>query len=109
MAIMKPFRALVRHLRDQHAPILPVECVIRHKPESPYLGSCRLSRSRNGKPLKFVIEIHDGASWSYLRLIVLHEWAHALAWSEEAHDSIRDHGPEWALAYSRLYQSSIEP
>ena len=107
---MKQFRALVKHLRSQHPAILPVKCVMRSRSRSESMGTCRLSRSNNGQPLRFVIEVIEAdVPWSYLRLIVLHEWAHALAWSEESHDIVRDHGPEWALAYARLYQSSIEP
>ena len=37
---------------------------------------------------------------------LMHEWAHAIAWTSNAR--VDHHGPEWGLAMSRVYQAVIE-
>ena len=39
--------------------------------------------------------------------ILVHEWAHAIAWREN-HEASNDHDPEWAIAYSRIYQTVVD-
>ena len=36
-------------------------------------------------------------------LQLLHEWAHALSWHEGANIPLNDHGPEWGVAFSRVW------
>ena len=104
---MKQWRAAIRILKEDFPPLLPIKATLRHKPGAPELGYCNVTRDKAGRPLRFVVTVYDGAPWSYLRLVLLHEWAHALAW-QDGHETVEDHGPEWALAYSRLYREIVE-
>ena len=58
------------------------------------LGLCTKMSSRH-----FLIRVTKEASENFAIDILMHEWAHILAWDVE-----QDHGPEWGLAYSRVYQ-----
>lgn len=99
------WRSLVAQLRRDAPPLLPVRVYRRRLTAA--LGTTDLVRVGD-RPDHFSIIVHPGASFSYMRHILLHEWAHALAWTE-GHEDVRDHGPEWALAFSRVYQLTVEP
>lgn len=102
------WKQTVSFLRAEAPPLLPVRCYLRRLARSDdALGWTEL-RECNGKPHHFVIAVHNGAPFSYLRIILVHEWAHCLAW-QEGHTTVEDHGLEWALAFSRLYQLLVEP
>ena len=100
------FRGLVRELRRRAPPLLPVRVYLRDA-DPEYLGTTQLVRV-DGKPSHFIIVLHRMPGWSYLRTFLLHEWAHAVAW-HEGHDTVHDHGPEWGIAYARLYQEFVDP
>lgn len=104
---MDKFRELVAVLRDRLPPVLPVRVYLRDVVEDDAYGLCWLAR-KNSKPSHFVIVIRRFAAWAVIKDTLLHEWAHAIAWSE-AHDTVEDHGPEWGLAMSRVYQEAVEP
>lgn len=102
---MNRFREMVSILRAALPPILPVRVYLRRSVESGAYGACWLVHGSDGRPSHFTIAIRK-SSWAVVRDSLLHEWAHAIAWSE-AHDVIDDHGPEWGLAMSRVYQAAI--
>jgi len=104
---MKQFGALVRYLRANAPPLLPVRAYLRNLRGDDAIGLASLRRDSKGRALSFVVHIHNGASWPYVRMVLLHEWAHCLAW-QDGHDTVDDHGPEWALAFGRLYQITVE-
>jgi len=87
------FRALLRRLREEAPPLLPVQ--VRRLLVADAQAECAL---RNGY---FYIQIDPRLSWESTVDALLHEWAHALAWQEGPY--VEDHGPEWGLAYARCY------
>lgn len=49
---------------------------------------------------KFLIRIKNSLPSTYAIDILLHEWAHVLAW----HSPGEDHGMNWGKAYSKVYR-----
>lgn len=100
------FRTLVRTLRQRFPPLLPVR-VYRRVDLGENLGDTALV-SAGPKPSHFVVRIKAAMPWQTTQDVLLHEWAHTVAWCD-GHQAVQDHGPEWALAYGRLYQGIITP
>jgi len=97
-------RDLVSELRDRLPPLLPVRVYVRAL--SDCLGYTELRYDKRGRPSHFNIVIGKGSrqvQWQ----VLIHEWAHALCWTEG--EDVCHHGPEWGLAVSRVYQEVIEP
>lgn len=70
------------------------------------LGYCYLANSSKPKSKRyFVIVIPRDTDKSVLVELLVHEWAHAMSWYNEAKG---DHGPSWARSYSELYQLIID-
>ena len=44
--------------------------------------------------------------WHQIRQWVVHEYAHALAWTER-HPNLQDHGPLWGVAYALVYTQAM--
>ena len=63
-------------------------------------GDCDLRPATEARPKHYEIRICTSLTESAAVLILLHEWAHALAWHKEG----SDHGPEWGIAYARVYR-----
>lgn len=55
-------------------------------------GTCSLVKG------KFIITIAKNLNPNIARDSLLHEWAHAMAWSEK-----EEHGPMWGVCYARLW------
>ncbi len=98
---MRTYYQVLQLLRKEMPPPLPV-IVRRSKIKEE--GYCMKS---NGK---FHIRINIALSESKIIDVLLHEWAHTLAWTNR-HDRLtiakfreEVHGPEWGLAYSKVYQ-----
>lgn len=108
----KHFSAVLRHLRETLPPAFPV--VVETGRELPTAqGTC----SRVGQ--QFRIRICRSLDDEMATEVLMHEWAHAIAWNH-AHDraskdrSISDlefervaHGPEWGCAYSQVYMAFV--
>lgn len=90
------FKSVVQMLREDLPPAFPVT-VNRCKVSSEIAGDC----AKKGE--RFIIRISSGLEEDAAILILMHEWAHALAWTFER-AGVRDHGPEWGVAYSRVYR-----
>lgn len=103
MARSPSFQGLIRFLRKHHPPVYPVRVYRRCLKKADHLGCCELSH-RGTK--HFNITIHDTDDIVMVHLLI-HEWAHAVAWLE-GHAGVADHGPEWALAMSRIYRDVLE-
>ena len=103
----KTLKAMLHRLREDMPPLLPVRVYVRERiNEEGWLGACSL-KLREGKASHFVIEIRKGGTQTMADTL-MHEWAHAVAW-REGHPTVSDHDPEWALAYSRVYQLLVAP
>lgn len=96
-------KELVSFLREHHPTVYPVRVYFRDLRATDHLGSCELSRGKRGKHFNITIHRMDEAVQKH---ILIHEWSHAVAWLE-GHD-VADHGPEWALAMSRIYRDVLE-
>jgi len=59
------------------------------------------------EPDRFLIRLHERLPDSDAMHILAHEWAHAVAWTDDP--LVEAHGPEWGVAYSRCYQALFEP
>lgn len=94
------FRDTVEELKDKVP--LPYPVSVRRVRLATAAGDCDLDKK--GK-WKFKIRIEKGLDENAAVLTLLHEWAHALAWNP-AYDKglYEDHGPEWGIAYSRIWQ-----
>lgn len=108
----KKIKELVVRLREELPPLLPVRVYIRDYISAPgvttvtsWLGACSL-KLKDDKPSHFVIEIVKGNQQLMIDTL-MHEWAHAISWRHNRL-TVSDHDPEWALAYSRVYQLLIE-
>ena len=66
------------------------------------IGHCYYRRNRKGH-YRFIIRISKVLTESTAILILLHEWAHALAWDFEFGDA-QQHGAEWALMYAKCWR-----
>jgi hypothetical protein len=102
----KQAKALVADLREHFPPLLPVRVYYRDMQSRGFLGSTTIMMTWDGKPKHFLISIDKSISWEFMRHIIMHEWAHALAWATGP--SAFDHGPEWGIAMSRIYQEVVE-
>jgi hypothetical protein len=99
---MKFKEGLVK-LRVMLPPIWPVK-VRRVKMED--WGDCSFVKHSKQGP-HFIIRISNELSDSAQFMVLLHEWAHALSWGSDTHH-IRNHGPEWGISMSRVWQTLLE-
>jgi hypothetical protein len=53
---------------------------------------------------RFIIKISKKLSENYSIDVLIHEFAHALAWEKDADI----HGPNWGRAYSKVYRKFLE-
>ena len=70
------------------------------------LGDCCARYSDDGHLMRFDIRIAKEAPYQLQLHVLMHEYAHALAWTEDdGSGEVDDHGPEFGLAYARVYQA----
>lgn len=101
----KSYRKLLRELREIVPTVAPV--ITKRRPLKDCLGYTTARWNDAGDHLlRFNIVIDSRLSWDATWQVLIHEWAHALAW-REGHETITDHGPEWALAYAQIYGDVI--
>lgn len=100
------FQQIVKRLRRDLPPLLPVRVYVRDQVGEGWLGATDL-KFKGRKPTHFVVEVRRGHP-QVMRDTLMHEWAHAVAW-RHGHETVCDHDPEWALAYARIYQHIVEP
>jgi len=99
------FRSLTRELRVLTPPVWEVRVRRTALPEGTQ-GDCSL-RMRKGEEPHYFIRVSADLGPEAQVYVLLHEWAHALSWGSESH-RIRDHGPEWGIAMSRVWQALLE-
>lgn len=79
-------------------PELPLPVEIRIIPLDDCWGTCELVDG------VFVMEIAGSTHTTLATRILIHEWAHALAWGKDDND----HGDEWGKAYAACYRAALE-
>ena len=77
-----------------------------------------VSESRDGRHLNLTIRdwVRPRAEGGRLRRqlaaevreTLVHEWAHAMAWTPEGHPNTTDHDAAFGIAYSRAYGAVVE-
>jgi len=98
----KCLASILEYLEEELPCSFPVRLrLVRLKAE---YGYCNLKVPEDGDPY-FVIVVCKGMDFLVTTDTLLHEYAHALCW-ETAPDR-EPHGPEWGVAYSRVYQSAV--
>lgn len=112
-SVKKAYRRLLRALREECAPLLPVAVRVTSLPKD-WFGETSLSR--DGTCFRILLRSRvvdsDGVrpvTRQELLDALVHEWAHALSWPgvpEAPH--LERHGPEWGVAYAKCYQATVE-
>lgn len=108
---LRQWKSDIASLRCYFPPILPVRVYrrpMRAADEKHALGHTSLRFDKRGRPSHFVIVVSSTISWDAAWQVLLHEWAHAVAW-REGHETVADHDPEWAIAMGRIWQELVEP
>lgn len=98
-------RDWARLLRHELPTLLPVE--VRRARLRGVEGDCCLMRRQDGTPYRFRIRIDNRLGTHAAFHVLVHEYAHALAWTTES-PRVEDHGPEWGLAMARIWTAICE-
>jgi hypothetical protein len=99
------FQKWVRKLKKKFPLLLPVRVHRRDLSKTPDAGGSQIIYSSNGKPEAFLVVIHK-SSKTLMYHMLIHEWAHVYSW--QLGHNMDDHGIEWALAMSKIYQYLVE-
>jgi hypothetical protein len=102
---VRDFRTMARELRVLTPPVWPVRVRRMELPEDSQ-GDCALLTPK-GKPPYYIIRVSAALSEEAQVHVLLHEWAHALSWGSDSH-RVGNHGPEWGIAMSRIWQAVLE-
>lgn len=97
---MTTWRKWVGLLRSAHPPRLPV---VVERRNIRHLGGTNLTK-RRGREC-FVITISKKLPLFIAWMVLLHEWAHALSWNDDAEV---DHDDAWGAAYAMLWREHHE-
>tara|TARA_R110002020_G_scaffold55059_4_gene153035 strand:- start:15772 stop:16122 length:351 start_codon:yes stop_codon:yes gene_type:complete len=93
------WKDVLSRLRYECGCSLPVD-VVRTKVSSDIYGDCHLVNSK--KRPRFQIRISKAVPQDVAYDILVHEWAHCLAWNV-GNKNVTDHSPEWGVAFARVY------
>lgn len=95
------FQRLARKLRKAAPTQHPVR-IRRESAGKGRLADCALEVS--GRSRRFVIRIRPEARFQEALDSLIHEWAHALAWSV-GHPTLTDHDEVWGVCLSKAYRA----
>lgn len=98
---MELIRKVMRRLRQELPTHIPVVVRRRTGIARDSLGYCTRQEDH------FCIVIDAKLSQVLALNVLVHEYAHALSWTPE-HPSFEDHGPEWGVAYAKVYQVAYQ-
>ncbi len=98
----KALLALIQELREQ--------CPIREK-VAISIGEIKMAAwgwtRWNEKLDRFEIRINYRQSMRDILDIMVHEWAHMMAWDATEGKEYRGHGPLWGVSYARCYRAKL--
>lgn len=125
-AVRRRYRQVLRALRAECPTVLPVRVVLDASPAKPLSGKAWRSMpawaavvyDRKGRPAGFRVVIKTsmyerGAKRarafypSEIADLLIHEWAHCMAWSAD-HQDLGDHGPAYWQSHGVCYRAVIE-
>ena len=94
-----------KELTDRIRSVLPTNFpVVFRRVKISHCGECTLE----GKKKKyFLIKLNKDLEYQAMRETILHEYAHALSWSE-LHPHTNNHDAHFGIEYSRVYQEMVE-
>lgn len=99
----RKLRDVMRVLRREVPTLFPVRVRTRPDCADDQFAGCALVTPKEGTPY-FSIVLHPGLHWGFVRLLLIHEYAHAFAWTEP-HPNVDDHAAEFGVAYARCYRA----
>lgn len=115
LTVDQKFRLILRLLREQFAPDLPVR-VRRHSnallkkksgyKDAPYGWCSKVNSEKTKNKQYYYIEINKGVPWRQQFETILHEWAHALTWGQA--EQGKDHSDIFHRVYGKLYRAFVE-
>jgi len=88
-------------LRKTLKPKYPVYIIRRKLKDG--TGHCILHERTKHRPKRFDIVICKTLQENTAVLLLVHEWAHTLTWSEKP-----IHGPKWGVAYAKCWNMLVE-
>jgi len=96
------FAEVVKFLKKELPPAFPVSARRMYGLPADSAADCELKTLKDGSK-KFIIRITRKISNDMAIFLLLHEWAHTICWAENSKIDLGDHGPEWGVAYSRVW------
>ena len=114
-AFERRYRRALQALRAECPPLLPVRVVRDARPGPVRLcGWTRLCADGHAFRIVLRERVVERGSRGVRRLfdselieVLMHEWAHAMAWTA-GHSDLQDHPAAWGLAYAECYRTVIE-
>lgn len=68
-------------------------------------GDCGAVYNDEGHLVEFRIRIRSDVEYQFQVQLLIHEWAHAIAWTpQNGPGTLDDHDELWGLAYARVYR-----
>ena len=101
-AMPQSIREAMRRLRTECPTVWKVK--VRRRPDmlQGYFAVTYFIQPQKGDPY-FSIILHPSLETQFAIFILIHEYAHALAWTTE-HPNLEDHGPLFGVAWAKAYQ-----
>ena len=96
------YKDVVSYFKKNMPPAYKVSVRRMYGLSSDAVGDIELKEKDGVK--KFYIRITRKIGNDLAILSFLHEWAHAISWQEGDKLGRNDHGPEWGVAYSRVWR-----
>jgi len=107
------YRRCLYALRDECNPLLPTTVRLDHRP-STWFGSTHLTKGGDRLVITLKTQVLDRStdlprdlSRQELLDTLVHEWAHALAWTGRD-EGLDHHDALWGVAYAQCYQATTE-
>ncbi len=102
------FERTFKSLQKKLPPAYRVE--LKYTTNAASFASVELKTSKSTKRKRFVLEMDTMQCEDVAIENLMHEWAHMISWSVGNNwtDWQEHHGPEFGVAYSRVYQALVE-
>lgn len=106
-AELADFRRMIRELRELCPTLVPVK--VRRRPLSNDDGVSAALWDEKERLYGFRITIDSRLPYTAAWRVLLHEWAHCLAW-DDGHETLSDHDPmTFGVKYAYVYQEIVAP
>lgn len=99
------WRTAIEDLRTECPPLYPVRVSRRRIPNDTQ-ARCKFV-PKPGSKSYFLIQIQPDLDFQYQIELLIHEWAHAMAWFAPETGDKTDHPDEWGLCVARCHRAVI--